>query len=127
MGWFAKAIGGRIGRKIGEQAAAQVLKDFDAGAFDHLIEAAIMDTVRKGSDDGLSLAGFILKITAELIDRSRPPLPYKRAHDMAVQVYQQFRQDNGGVKFGHPDWDWSGSAARTLAQEYEIDHWEPVE
>lgn len=127
MSWLGKLWGERIGRKIGEQVAEEAMQAVKNGKFDSAIEDVIVRTTRDGPDEGLSRIGFILKITVELIDRSVPPLPYKRARDMAEEVYQQFRRDNDGVKFGDPDWDWSGSAARTLAEEYEIDHWEPAE
>lgn len=126
MIWLAKLWARHIGRKAGQDAVELAIKALEGGVFDDAIEEVIVKTVREGRDSDLSRIGFILKIAVELIDKSKPAIPYKRARDMAYEVYAQFRRDNGMVKFGHPDWDWSGSAARLLAQEYEIDHWEPA-
>lgn len=122
MNWLAD----RIGRQAAKGAIRAVENAFENGAFDNAIGKIIADTVRDCGDDGLTHNGFLLKMTVELIDRSVPPLTFRAAREMADNIYTQFRKDNGGVRFGDPDWDWSGSAARTLADEYEIQYWEPT-
>jgi len=42
---------------------------------------------------------------------------------LASAAYRQFEADTG-VRFGDPDHAWDEAAARTIAREYEIDHWE---
>lgn len=112
-------------RKFIERAAVDIAANaIAAGEFDNAIEGIIVDTVRTGKDTNLSRVGFILKIAVELIDKSKPPLAFKKARDMAHEVYNQFRRDNEMVKFGASGWDWSGVGARELANEYEITHWE---
>lgn len=114
----------RMGEAIGQSAANKVIAEFDRGGFDHLIEAAIVRSTTNLPDEGLTRFGFVMKIAVELIEKSSPQIPFQRAKDMAWEVYDQFRRDNEMVKFGHPEWDWSGAAARELAHEYEIRHWE---
>lgn len=95
-----------------------------SGAFDPYFEAIIIDRTRSGPDIGLTRVGFIMKMAVEIIDHSRPPISFHRAKGMASAALASFEKDNDGVKFGDPDWDWSGAAARELIHEYEIDHWE---
>ncbi len=113
------AISDRLGEIVIESAAAAI----KAGAFDRQIEDMIISTARQ-RDDGLSRIGFVTKIAIELMDKSNPRLSFSRAKTIAADVYQTFRRDNGMVLFGDPAWDWSGVAARILANEYEIEHWE---
>lgn len=125
MSWLGRLWADRIGRSAGATVVKVAAEAIEQGVFDDAIQGIIVDTLRQ-RDTGLSRVGFIMKIAVELVDRSTPPLPFVQARDIAYEVYAQFRHDNEMVKFGHPDWDWSGAGARTLAQEYEIDHWEPI-
>lgn len=118
MSWFDKWIG-----RVAISAAEDAIK---SGVFDSQIERVIIDQVREGHGDRpLTRVGFILTMTVEMIDRSSPPLTFKAAKALAYQAYEEFCANNGGVKFGDPGWDWSAAGAKTMAEEYSIQYWEP--
>ncbi len=98
----------------------------ESGEFDRLLEASVVKSVRTAPDTNLNRNGFLLKIAAELVAYSKPPIDLWEAKKMARDLYEEFRRDNNGVKFGDPEFDWSGSSARVLAHEYQIEHWEPA-
>lgn len=122
MKWLVKLF-----RREAEKSAVDIACDaVVTGAFDEAIAGLIVNTVRDARDNDLTHMGFLLKIAVELIDRSTPQLSFSVAREIAQEVWVQFRRDNEMVKFGDPGWDWSGAGARILAQEYEIDFWEPT-
>lgn len=109
---------------------AKVVDDYLASdkfreSFSVLVEKTIIDIIRETPDEPLSYNGFVLKMAVEIYDRSSPKMTWLQARDHALMIYKDFKRDNKIRKFGHPAWDWSGDAARTIAHEYSIDFWEP--
>jgi hypothetical protein len=115
--WFDKAIESAVQRGINAALEEHL---------DKAIECVTIQTVRSRVS-GFSRVGFVLRIAVALMDASRPTLSFERAKEIAGEVYRQFRADNEGVKFGTEGFDWDASAAITLAEEYEIQHWEPTQ
>jgi len=106
--------------KAVEQAAADLVR---SGAFDEAIFKIVADTVRRGRDAGLSETGFVMKMAVEIMDLSRPTIPFRAARRMAGAAYSEFLRENK-IQFGEPGWDWSGASARLVVHEYETDHWD---
>lgn len=69
----------------------------------------------------LTRAQFIVEMAVEI--GRFGSLPAGAALPLASTAYQQFERDNQ-IAFGDPAFAWDEDAARTVAREYETDHWE---
>jgi len=96
-----------------------------SGAFDEQIEGIIIQTARSGPDTGLTEIGFIIQMALRLMDRSQPTISFTRSKQIASGAYRDFLTSEK-IEFGDAGYDWSGGGARTLADEFEADYWEPT-
>lgn len=87
-------------KSVAVEAASEAISN---GEFDHELEQIILDTVRKGRDIGLSRIGFILKMTVELVDHSKPPLAFQKAKAVAFVAYTQFTIQLRGIHMSRHD------------------------
>lgn len=94
-----------------------------SGAFNDALEAEIVKFVCEGSDQGLTEVGFILKMAVHLMSRSNGSVGFDLAKRLASSAYREFLKSEK-IIFGDPGYDWSGSSAREIADEFEADHWE---
>lgn len=69
----------------------------------------------------LTRAQFIVAMAVEI--GCSGALPAGVPLHLARRAYHAF-EDDTGIQFGDPDYAWDEDAARTLAREYETDHWE---
>lgn len=78
-------------------------------------------TVDEGRE--LTRTQFIVAIAIEIAVCSKFLLPAGEPLRLARRAYHAF-EDANDIAFGDPAFAWDQDAARTVAREYEIDHWE---
>lgn len=64
-----------------------------------------------------------VKVIQWHIQQAQPDLADKQAYEMARRAYATFLSDEK-ITFGDKRYAWDRAAAKTIAHEYEIDHWE---
>lgn len=99
----------------------------EASAPGGAIEQALCDSLRRLARENRPIAGqlawtpFAWQIAFEFI-RVGDMHPWA-ARDLAVSTLRNMLRDEK-ISFGDPNHDWSQDAARVIAHEMEIDHWE---
>lgn len=89
-----------------------------------MIDEVILNAIREiANDRPLTFVGFINKIAITLFDAANGSMTYDEAKKLAMQTYEDFTASER-VKFGHPDYDWTGAGAQTLARELCIEYWD---
>jgi hypothetical protein len=69
----------------------------------------------------LTRAQFIVAMAIEI--GRNGDLPAREPLRLARRAYHAF-EDDTGICFGDPEHAWDEDAAKTLARQYETDHWE---
>ncbi|MCJ2128203.1 hypothetical protein [Methylobacterium sp. E-045] len=69
----------------------------------------------------MTRAKFIVAMAREIAAAGR--LTARRSLQLAAEAYRAFVEGNG-IEFGDEAYAWDEDAARLIAREYEINHWE---
>lgn len=89
------------------------------------IQPLILQNLRETPDNcRISEHAFILKIAVALYDASQCKMPWLWAKEQASDIYRQFRKDCPDAQFADKEYDWTGSGAKSLAEEYSIQYWD---